>query len=157
MSSEKERLVTQLLDLKPQIMDAARMLKDITGTANKQWWQDPRTGSLIQRNVGEMLMLVTSELSEAAEGSPQYNIVLMEVVKILSKALEGHRKGLTDDKLTEYPMFDVEIVDAVIRLLDIAFHLVPSFEAIFFKKTIFNLQREDHKPENRLKEGGKKY
>lgn len=52
----------------------------------------------LQRNIGELLMLCVSELSEA---------------------LEGHRKNLQDDKLPQYKMFDVEIVDCFIRMFDI--------------------------------------
>jgi hypothetical protein len=103
---------------------------------NKTWWEDPITNKPIERNVGEMLMLVVTELSEA---------------------LEGHRKGLMDDKLPNYKMFDVEIVDALIRLFDIAGNLIPDIGYIFTAKLVYNTHREDHKPENRIKNGGKKY
>lgn len=56
----------------------------------------------LARNVGEMLMLAASELSEA---------------------LEGHRKQLPDDKLPQFRMFDVEIVDCFIRLFDTSYGL----------------------------------
>jgi len=36
----------------------------------------------------------------------------------LSEAMEGDRKGLMDDHLPEYPMFQVELADFVIRVLD---------------------------------------
>ena len=36
----------------------------------------------------------------------------------LSEAMEGDRKGLMDDHLPEFPMFQVEIADFVIRCLD---------------------------------------
>lgn len=36
----------------------------------------------------------------------------------LSEAMEGDRKGLMDDHLTKYPMFQVELADFVIRCLD---------------------------------------
>lgn len=67
--------------------------------ANARWWIDLKTGAVIERNVGELLMLVTSELAEA---------------------LEGHRKNLPDDKLPHRPMYEVELADAFIRLLDVA-------------------------------------
>ena len=38
----------------------------------------------------------------------------------ISEAMEGHRKGLPDDKLPHRPMIEVEIADAVIRLADLA-------------------------------------
>ena len=36
----------------------------------------------------------------------------------LSEAMEGDRKGLMDDHLQEYPMFQVELADFVIRVFD---------------------------------------
>src|SRR5580692_5670814 len=67
-------------------------------TANAKWWVDIDTGRPLQRNAGELLMLVVSELAEA---------------------MEGHRKNLPDDKLPHRRMFEVELADAVIRIFDI--------------------------------------
>lgn len=64
------------------------------------WWNDLRTGEeLIARPhiVGEKLMLIVSELAEAAEGVG----------------------GKADDKLPHRPMTDVELADAVIRVADL--------------------------------------
>lgn len=66
---------------------------------NQHWWHDPATGEKLDRNMGEMLMLVVSELAEA---------------------MEGERKGLMDDHLPTRKMAEVEMADAYIRLLDIA-------------------------------------
>lgn len=104
--------------------------------ANSKWWVDLETGQPKQRNVGELLMLVVSELAEA---------------------LEGDRKSLPDDKLPQYPMFHVEIIDAMIRLLDIAGNMIPNPGEVYTAKMQFNAVREDHKLENRRAEGGKKY
>lgn len=103
---------------------------------NKKWWIDINTGEQLKRNVGELLMLCTSELAEA---------------------LEGDRKNLMDDKLPHRKMFDVEIVDTFIRLFDIAGAMIPEFGEIFMEKTEYNTIREDHKHEARLKSDGKKY
>jgi hypothetical protein len=35
--------------------------------ANQKWWQDIETGAAIERNVGELLALIHSEISEALE------------------------------------------------------------------------------------------
>ena len=66
---------------------------------NEKWWVDLNTLERIERNKGEMLMLVLTELAEAAEGI---------------------RKGLNDDHLPHRPMAEVELADAEIRLLDFA-------------------------------------
>ena len=54
-------------------------------------------------------------------------------------------------------MFDVELGDAVIRISDLAgAHGIDVGKAMAEKIT-YNSVREDHKLENRTKEGGKKY
>ena len=64
-----------------------------------QWWRDIHTGLPINKNSGELLMLVITELAEA---------------------VEGIRKNLMDDKLPHRKMEEVEMADAKIRLLDLA-------------------------------------
>ena len=102
---------------------------------NQRWWQDLETGAPLDRNVGEMLALVHSEISEA---------------------LEGHRKNLNDDHLPHRKMFVVELADAIIRILDIAAHLCPELPEVIVEKLDYNLVREDHTREARLA-NGKKY
>jgi NTP pyrophosphatase (non-canonical NTP hydrolase) len=104
--------------------------------ANRKWWVDLETGLPKSRNVGEMLMLTVSELAEA---------------------LEGHRKGLMDDKLPHRQMLEVELADALIRLLDIAGGLGLDLGGAYVEKMAYNAERADHKIENRLAVGGKKY
>jgi hypothetical protein len=41
------------------------------------------------------------------------------VVSEYSEALEGYRKSLMDDKLPQYPGLAVELIDAVIRTIDV--------------------------------------
>ena len=103
---------------------------------NEKWWRNPLTNEPIERNVGEMLMLVVSEISEA---------------------MEGHRKGLMDDKIPMRPMLEVELADAVIRILDIAGGLGLDIAGAFRDKMEFNAVRKDHTFEARLASGGKKY
>lgn len=64
------------------------------------WWSDLATGQSIlkTRNRGELLMLVVSELAEAADGT---------------------RFRLMDDKLPHRTMLEVELADAKIRILDV--------------------------------------
>lgn len=115
---------------------ALNELAGIVHQANTKWWIDLHTEQPIIRNVGELLMLVTSELAEA---------------------MEGHRKNLRDDKLPHRSMFEVEIADAVIRLLDIAAGMGLDLGGAFIDKMAYNAKREDHKPENRKLPGGKAY
>ena len=104
--------------------------------ANKKWWKDLETGEPLKRNVGEMLCLVHSEISEA---------------------LEGHRKNLMDDKLPHRPMIEVELADAMIRILDLAAGLKLDLGGAYEEKMIYNSTRHDHTKEGRLAANGKKY
>lgn len=169
---------------------------------NATWWHDPATGAPISRNMGELCMLLISEVAEA---------------------MEGERKGLMDDKLPHRKMAEVEMADVVIRLLDVAGHekwsltihkpypilldnvgqqlmdICVQIVALYnthvmyngrnlaqteheyyasriltlvidycrmhdydlwgavHEKRAYNRNRADHKPENRVKEGGKKW
>lgn len=104
--------------------------------ANKRWWHDPATGERIERNKGEMLMLMVSELSEA---------------------MEGVRKDLPDDHLPHRSMEEVEIADCLIRLLDYAAGHGLDLGGAFEEKMAYNAQRADHTNEARLAPGGKKW
>lgn len=112
------------------------MLCQFVHEANRKWWVDLETRLPLTRNVGEMLMLTVSELSEA---------------------MEGHRKGLMDDKLPSRKMFEVELADAIIRIFDIAGGLGLDLGGAFCEKMEYNAVREDHKHEARKAPGGKKY
>lgn len=165
---------------------------------NHQWWHD-QFGNRLDRNPGELLMLVVTELAEG---------------------VEGLRKNLMDDHLPHRKMIEVELADAMIRLFDFAggfgydietgfnFEIETNNEAeiilratklvtdIYYaidedpfdkeyiedqiiyaldyiisyaekfgydvwgaleEKLEYNQKRADHKIENRLKEGGKKF
>ena len=123
------------------IKDAGNLLVDYCHGASKAagWWNDLETGApLVDRPhvVGEKLMLIVSEVSEA---------------------MEGHRKGLADDKLPHRPMVEVELADAVIRIADLAGALGLDLGGAIAEKLAFNATRPDHKPENRKQAHGKKY
>ena len=95
------------------------------------WWSEAT-----ERDVPRLLMLCVSELSEA---------------------MEGHRKDLMDDHLPTRKMFEVELADAIIRIFDMAGGLNLDVPGAIVEKLVYNVQREDHKPESRGKDDGKKY
>lgn len=103
---------------------------------NKNWWVDLKTGQKKERNVGELLCLVHSEISEA---------------------MEGARKDLMDEKLPHRKMLEVELADAVIRIFDMAAGMNMDLGGAIVEKLEYNKNRADHKIENRQKDGGKKF
>lgn len=149
------------------------------------WWTEIKTGEPKTRNVGELFMLMVTELAEA---------------------YEAYVLKLADDKLPQYPGVGVEMGDLLIRIADFcgalqagniiefdpgsvnpgaqmfmevvsvasryeairktpaadgdteaAIFLPPADVAIMVDdKLAFNATRADHKIENRLKEDGKR-
>lgn len=75
----------------------------------------------------------------------------------VSEAMEGHRKGIPDDKLPHRTMLEVELADAVIRIMDLAGGLNLDVGGAIIEKLAFNATREDHKAEVRAQSGGKSY
>ena len=106
--------------------------------ASSGWWTDLKTGEDLsgKKNIPELLCLIHSEISEA---------------------MEGHRKGLMDDKLPHRPMLEVELADAAIRIFDMAGGMGLDVAGAIAEKLAYNAKRADHKPENRVAEGGKKF
>lgn len=100
------------------------------------WHTDLKTGELLDRNKGEMLCLIHSEISEA---------------------MEGERKGLMDDHLPNRTMAEVELADALIRICDYAGRFGYDLGGAVLEKLEYNKNRADHKIENRLKDNGKKF
>lgn len=88
------------------------------------------------REVGTCLMLIVSEIAEA---------------------MEGDRKNLMDDHLPDRPMIEVELADAIIRILDLAGREGLDVAGAIHDKLIYNQSRPDHKKENRELVNGKKY
>lgn len=111
-------------------------LSNIVHAANAKWWHDIDTGMPIQRNKGELLALIHSEISEA---------------------LEGERKDLMDDHLPHRKMAEVELADAVIRIMDYCAGFGYDLQGAFDEKMAYNATREDHKHEARRIAGGKRF
>lgn len=75
----------------------------------------------------------------------------------ISEALEGLRKELKDDHLPEYDMFEVELADALIRILDLAGAFNIPIGNIMMEKWDYNTKRVDHTREHRSGTNGKKF
>lgn len=116
------------------------------------WWTHTKTGmdlrAVIRKPEGPM-----QELLAGALVSQKLCLTHSEI----SEGMEGHRKGLMDDKLPHRPMLEVELADAVIRIFDLAGALDMDLGGAIREKLAFNAQRPDHKLENRMQAGGKAY
>ena len=102
---------------------------------NHKWWHD-KAGQPLQRNKGELLCLVHSEISEC---------------------MEGERKDLMDDKLPHRKMAEVELADALIRILDYSAGFGYNIGDAVYEKLQYNSIRHDHTHEAREQAGGKKW
>lgn len=103
--------------------------------ANQKWWTN-EVGDRIERNKGELLCLVHSEISEA---------------------MEGERKNLNDTKLPHRKMAEVELVDALIRIFDYAAAFGYDLDGAYREKMAYNATREDHTHLHRAGPNGKKF
>lgn len=98
--------------------------------ARNAGWHD------VQREDGTLIALIHSEVSEA---------------------LEGLRKDAQDDHLPHRKMAEVELADALIRILDFAGLKGYDIAGAFEEKLEYNLRRLDHKREAREAVGGKRF
>ena len=75
----------------------------------------------------------------------------------LTEAIEADRTDAMDDKLPHRKGIEVEFADLLHRVCDLAGFLGLDLGSAYIEKGYVNLERADHKPENRAKPGGKKY
>lgn len=115
--------------------DFINSLADHVFISNHKWWHDKR-GNKLERNKGELLCLIHSEISEA---------------------MEGERKNLMDDKLPHRKMAEVELADALIRILDYAAGFGYDIGGAVCEKLRYNSTRKDHTHEARELANGKKW
>lgn len=88
---------------------------------------------------------------------PQINTKLLLIVTEIAEATEGVRRDLQDDKLPHRKMVEVELADALIRILDLAGAMGLDLGGAVVEKLVFNVTRADHKPDARSAEKGKKF
>lgn len=121
----------------------------------------------ILENVGRMFAVDTNELVNLCHGlskdagwhdNPrEIGTMLMLIVSEVAEAMEGDRRGLMDDHLPHRKMMEVELADAVIRIMDLAGSRGYDLGGAIVEKLQYNQQRKDHKKENRELAGGKAY
>lgn len=81
----------------------------------KGWWKE-------ERNDGEIIALIHSELSEA---------------------LEALRNGNPpDDKIPQFSGVEAELADVIIRIMDYTYHLEYCVADALIHKVVFNEERE---------------
>lgn len=108
---------------------------EICRSLSDKWWRHPCTNRKIKRNRGEQLMLVVTEIAEA---------------------MEGERKGINDTHLKKRRMAEVELADAIIRILEYAHGHGYDLGGALVEKLLYNAVRKDHSRKARLAPGGKK-
>lgn len=111
------------------------------------WWTDLSTNMDLTEEVRQGTRLGKALVAEK----------LCLVHSEISEAMEGHRKSLQDDKLPHRPMVEVEMADAVIRILDLCGAMKLDLAGAIFEKLSYNKTREDHQIKNRKEANGKSY
>ena len=111
-------------------------LSKLCHAANLKWWQDIDTGRPLERNKGELLMLMVSEIAEA---------------------MEAERKNLMDEKFPHRKGVEVELTDLLIRVFDYAGAFSLDLDGAFSEKMAYNRTRADHTHEARRATNGKRF
>lgn len=149
--------------------EAIHLLTEESADRLDELWQHEETGALEMAATLETLadnihaQNVKVGWWDELEGlSPRFRKMLFAekmalVHSEVTEALEGLRKDQMDDKLPWRTMAEVEISDAIIRLLDLAKGMGLEVGAPLIEKLAFNSQRADHKRENREAPGGKAF
>jgi len=150
-----------LLELSTALNNSSKSIHEFNRSMG--WWKNLKYQAQLDKIITKFN--VTPQLAEeilasldiTEEADRPIPALLMLVVSEVAEAMEGDRKKLMDDKLPHRSMFEVELADVIIRILDIAGKHNLDLGGAVLEKVQYNATREDHKPENRLQEGGKAY
>ncbi len=128
---------------------AAYLLQSICHDAALRagWWNSGPNGEL------ETCAMNTGQKPERRIVQEKIALIHSEV----SEALEGHRKRRQDEHLPHRLSLEVELADAVVRIFDLAGGMGLDLPGAIVEKLEYNAQRQDHRPENRAKEDGKRF
>lgn len=121
-----------------RIEEAVQLLCDQCHAANLHWWKDNQ-GNDIRDNpltFSNKLMLIVSECAES---------------------MEGDRKNCADTHLPHRPMREVELADALLRIVDLAAGYNLDLAGAVVEKMAYNAIRPDHTTQGRTETNGKQY
>jgi NTP pyrophosphatase (non-canonical NTP hydrolase) len=135
--------VCELAENMPQdytISQAANFLQEKCHKASYDagWWHD-------------------AECNPTKDNPLTFSNKLMLIVSEIAEAMEGDRKDCMDDKLPHRKMAEVELADAIIRIMDLAGAYGFDIGGAIAEKMEYNKSRKDHSKEARQNTGGKKY
>lgn len=105
------------------------------GAVNKGWYTNIHTGGYDPVDFPKQIALMHSELSEA---------------------LKAWNTDTMDDHLKHRIGLEVELADAVIRILNVGAAMQLDIPQAIIEKLEYNRKRKDHELEARRREGGKK-
>ena len=121
---------------------------DISEIANEIYLTNKKNGFWDEdRNIGEVLMLVVSELSEALEADRENRYADLPILENNTEAYknDGYESDIAFKKAFEYSVkdsFEDEIADAIIRLLDLSAGFDIPIEKHVRQKLEYNKRRK---------------
>ena len=126
-------------------------MRDAIGRFNlTMGWQEKseRIRTILQEQAPELVSVFDNYFAAA---------MIALIHSELSEALQGLRKDSMDDHLPHRKMGEVEMADVQIRLLDFCDRMHYDLGGAVLEKSVYNGHREDHRPEVREANGGKKF